>query len=159
MRIVNIVVPILLVLGLIVLIAAPIGPLPGVFIGGTDTPAPATWEDTSGIDEVRLKVPGAIPRVVIIWVIDFEGELYVLGMKSSGWTGMIGEDGSPVEVRIGDHTYAVEATAIQDRAEEVYTAYLAKYEPNYPDLVASFPSIEEGRDLAIIFRLDRTATS
>lgn len=154
MRIVRIVSAVLVVLGLIVLLAAPIGPLPGVFIGGAETSPPSVWEDTSGIDEIRLKAPGAIPRVVIIWVIDFEGELYVLGMKNSGWTRMIGE-GGPVDVRIGDRTYAVRATPIEQRAEEIYAAYIAKYEPNYPEIVASMPSMEEGRDLAVIFRLDR----
>ena len=157
MKIARIAAAVAAVLALVVLIAAPIGPLPGVWIGGTETPAPATWEDTSGIDEIRLKVPGVIPRVVIIWVIDYEGELYVLGMNSSGWVNRI-IDGAPVDVRIGDRTYAVRATPIQEIAETVYAAYLAKYEPNYPELVASFPSIEEGRDLATIFRLDRGAS-
>ncbi len=154
MRIVRVVAAVLVALALVVLFAAPIGPLPGVFIGGTETPPPATWEDTSGIDEIRLKAPGAIPRVVIIWVIDFESELYVLGMKTSGWVERIG-DGAPVDVRIDDRTYAVRATPVEARAEEIYAAYIAKYEPNYPDLVASLPSVEEGRDLATIFRLDR----
>ena len=75
MRIAQIVSLTVVALGLVVLLLAPIGPLPGVFIGGTDTPPPATWPDTSGIDEIRLKAPGAIPRVVIIWVIDVGGEL------------------------------------------------------------------------------------
>ena len=105
MRILKIALAVLAALAVVVLLAAPIGPLPGVFIGGTATPPPATWEDTSGIDEIRLKAPGAIPRVVIIWVIDVGGELYVVGMKESGWTQRIG-DGAPVEVRIGDATYA-----------------------------------------------------
>ena len=157
MRIVKIGSTVLFVLALIMLVAAPIGPLPGVWIGGTPTPAPAVWEDTSGIDEIRLKAPGGIPRVVIIWVIDFEGELYVLGMKSSGWAERIG-DGGPVEVRIGDRTYAVRATPVDEREEEIYGAYIAKYEPDYPDLVARMPSIEEARGKAVIFRLDRGAS-
>ncbi len=48
---------------------APIGPMPGVFIGGTQTATPAVWGNTSAEHEIRLKVPGTIPRVVIIWVI------------------------------------------------------------------------------------------
>jgi len=154
MRILKIIAAILALALPIILVAAPIGPLPGVWIGGADTPTPSVWQDTSAVDEIRLKAPGTIPRVVIIWVVDFEGELYVLGMKNSGWTGMIGE-GGPVEFRIGDETYSVRATPVVERAEEIYTAYLAKYEPNYPELVASFPSIEEGRETAVIFKLDR----
>ena len=144
----------LLVLALAFLALAPIGPLPGVFIGGTDTPVPATWEDTAGIDEIRLKAPGVLPRVVIIWVIDVAGELYVLGMKDSGWTSRIGE-GAPVEIRIGDRTYAVQATPVIEGARPIYEAYIAKYEPNYPELIAQMPSMEEAGDVAVIYRLDR----
>ena len=158
MRIAKIALSILVALALIVFVAAPIGPVPGFFIGGTETTLPATWEDTSGVDEIRLKVPGPIPRVVIIWVIDFEGELFVLGSTSSGWIRMIG-DGSPVEVRVGDRTYAVRATPVTERVEEIYDAYIAKYEPNYPDLVARIPSLEEGRELGAIFRLDRGSSA
>ena len=154
MRIAKIALTVPVVLAATVLVTAPIGPLPGVFIGGAETPTPAVWEDTSGVDEIRLKAPGVIPRVVIIWVIDFEGELYVLGMKSSGWIRRIGA-GGPVQIRIGDRTYAVRATPVEDRLEAIYAAYIAKYEPNYPDLIASMPSLEEGRELAVIYRLDR----
>ncbi len=159
MKIVRIAALVVAVLALIVLIAAPIGPLPGVFIGGKDSPPPATWEDTSGIDEIRLKAPGLVPRVVIIWVIDYQSELYVLGMKSSGWTSRIGE-GAPVEVRIEDRTYAVRATPVEQDLAAIYTAYIAKYEQNYPDIVASMPSLEEAQaqDLAVIFRLDRASS-
>ena len=154
MRILKIALAVLAALAVVVLLAAPIGPLPGVFIGGTATPPPATWEDTSGIDEIRLKAPGAIPRVVIIWVIDVGGELYVVGMKESGWTQRIG-DGAPVEVRIGDATYAVEAILVEEGGGAILTAYAAKYEPNYPDIVADLPTIEEAPEVASIYRLDR----
>ncbi len=156
MKILKIIAGVVVALGLVLAIVAPVGPMPGLFIGGTATAVPTSWPDTSDLHEIKLKVPGVLPRVVIIWVVDFEGELYVLGMKDSGWTGMIGA-GSPVEVRIGDETYAVRATPVVEGGEEIYTAYLAKYEPNYPDLVASFPSIEEGRETAVIFRLGRGA--
>jgi len=140
--------------GLVVLLAAPIGPLPGVFIGGTPTEPPRVWQDTSGVDEIQLKVPGRIPRVVIIWVIAYAGELHVLGMRDGGWTGMIGE-GSDVEVRIGDRTYALRATPVNERVTPILEAYKAKYEPNYPDLVAQLPSIDEASDVAVVFRLER----
>ena len=146
----------ILVLGLVAVFAAPIGPLPGFFIGGTPTVAPATWEDTSQIDEILLKAPGTIPRVVIIWVVEYDEDLYVLGMKESGWTRRIG-GGAPVEVRIGDKTYSVRATPVQDDAGPIYEAYKAKYEANYPDLVAQMPEIEEAAGFAVVLRLGRTA--
>ena len=42
-------------LALLVMYLLPIGVVPGFFIGGTEQQVPAKWEDTSGIDEVRLR--------------------------------------------------------------------------------------------------------
>ena len=44
----------------------PIGPLPGFFIGGQPTPVPQTWPETAKVDEILFKVPGILPRVVVI---------------------------------------------------------------------------------------------
>lgn len=87
--------------------AAPVGPLPGFFIGGEPTAVPEHWPDTSNVDEIQLKVPGTLPRVVTMWVVDYEGDLHVVGSRESGWVRMIGQ-GAPVEMRLGDRTYAVE---------------------------------------------------
>jgi hypothetical protein len=35
----------------------------------------------------------------------------------------------------------------------VIAAYKDKYRPDYPDIVAGFPSVEEGRDEFGVFRL------
>ena len=133
---------------------APIGPVPGFFIGGTAAQAPPRWGDTSKVHEIRLKVPGTLPRVVIIWVIQQAGELYVVGGKDSGWVQRIG-DGSPVEMRLGDDTYALRASPVRDGWEEILQAYVAKYEADYPDIVASFPSLDEARGTVAVFHLDR----
>ena len=53
----------------------PIGPMPGFFIGGQPTPVPKAWPDTSKVDEILLKVPGILPRVVIIWVVQVDSAL------------------------------------------------------------------------------------
>ena len=143
----------LVAIAVILLVAAPIGPMPGVFIGGTETEAPATWSDTSKVDEILLKVPG--PRVVIIWVIDVGGELYVLGSKESGWVQRIGE-AAPVEMRLEGKTYALRATRVTEGVRPIFEAYVAKYEPNYPDIVAGLPPIDEAEGFAAIFRLDRS---
>ena len=98
MKVLKILAVILVVLLLIVAWIAPVGPLPGFFLGGTMREAPAQWGDTSDVHEIRLKVPGTPPRVVIIWVIDFEGELHVVGSRDSGWGKGIGA-ASPVARR------------------------------------------------------------
>ncbi|MEZ5561035.1 MAG: hypothetical protein R3E86_21140 [Pseudomonadales bacterium] len=145
----------LVALALVALFAAPIGPMPGFFIGGTPSPAPAQWGDTSNQHEIQLRVPGALPRVVNIWVVQHEGDLYVIGAKDSGWVSMIGS-GKPVTMRMGDSTYALNASLVSEGWQPVVQAYLAKYAPDYPEIVAGFPPIEEAEGQIAVFRLARS---
>ncbi|MEQ8859092.1 MAG: hypothetical protein RIC56_10615 [Pseudomonadales bacterium] len=154
MRIVRILLLVALVAVVLLVIAAPIGPVPGVFIGGAPTEAPAQWPDTSSVDEIRLRVPGVLPRVVIIWVIEYGGDLNVVGASDSGWVRMIGT-GSPVDMRLGDETYALEAVPITEDWEPVLNAYVEKYRADYPEIIAGFPEIEEARGQVAVFRLER----
>ena len=138
---------------LILVFATPIGPLPGFFIGGKSTPQPTAWPDTSTVDEILLKVPGTLPRVVIIWVVQVEGQLYVVGDGDSGWVRRIGQ-GGPVEMRLHDRKYSLTATPVTAGLEAIIRAYKNKYRPNYPDIVAGFPSVEESAGAFGVFRLD-----
>ncbi len=146
---------VILVLALCVaIVAAPIGPMPGIFIGGKETPAPAIWGTTADRDEIRLRVPGTIPRVVIIWVVEYGDELYVVGSQESGWVKMIG-DGASVQMRAGDNTYSLNAQLVKSGWEPIVTAYADKYRPNYPDIVNSFPSVDEAAGSFGVFKLTR----
>ena len=131
----------------------PIGPMPGFFIGGQPTPVPKAWPDTSKVDEILLKVPGILPRVVIIWVVQVDSALYVVGSRSSGWVQRIA-DGANVEMRLSGNTYALAAVPIRQDLERVVNAYKNKYRADYPDIVAGFPTLEEARDQFGVFRLD-----
>jgi hypothetical protein len=136
-------------------VLAPIGPLPGLFIGGSSAEAPMDWPDTASVHEIQLQVPGILPRVVIVWVVEFEGELYVFGSRSSGWVSMIGE-GEAVKMRLGDQTYSLNASRVNEGWQPIYLAYLDKYRPDYPDLLSEFPSMEEADKAGAVFRLSRT---
>lgn len=153
-KVLKIGIPLILVLLVVVALVAPIGPLPGFFIGGTEATAPETWPDTSDVHEIELEVPGTLPRVVTIWVIQYESELYVTGYTESGWVRKLG-DGGPVRMRLGDNTYPLVATVLTNDARPVLTAYMDKYRPDYPDIVASFPTAEEAGDSYAVFRLER----
>lgn len=155
MKILKIVIAVAAVVAIVLALIAPLGPVPGFFIGGNPTPAPAQWPDTSSTDEIKLLVPGTLPRVVIIWVIEHAGDLYVVGARGSGWVDMIG-DGSPVEMRLGDSTYALNAAPVPSGWEPVLTAYVDKYRPNYPEIVAGFPSPEDAAGQVAVFRLERS---
>ena len=39
--------------------------------------------------------------------------------------------------------------------QAVLEAYVAKYEPKYPEIVAGFPTLDEAADRVAVFRLDR----
>lgn len=145
----------LLALLVVAALLAPIGPVPGFFIGGTPASAPERWPDTSDVHEIRLKVPGTLPRVVIVWVIEHEGELHVVGSSDSGWVEGIGQ-GGPVEMRLGDNTYSLHASPVSEGWQPILEAYVAKYEPDYPDIVGSFPTLEEAEGTISVFRLERS---
>ena len=151
LRIAGVLLVALLAIGVVI---APIGPVPGFFIGGTPATAPATWPDTSSVHEVRLKVPGTLPRVVIIWVVEYAGDLHVVGSRDSGWVSRIGA-GSPVELRLGDDTYALRAVPVDADYDSVLEAYVAKYKADYPDIIAGFPAIADARGSVGVFRLTR----
>ena len=127
--------------------------MPGFFIGGQPTPVPKAWPDTSKVDEILLKVPGTLPRVVIIWVVQVDSALYVVGSRSSGWVQRIA-DGANVEMRLSGNTYALAAVPIKQELERVVIAYENKYRLDYPDILAGFPTLEEAGDQFGVFRLD-----
>ena len=154
MKILKVLGALLIALVLGVAVAAPIGPMPGFFIGGEQAHPPETWPDTSAVHEVKLKVPGGLPRVVIIWIVDVAGDLYVVGDRGSGWVRKIGP-ASPVELRLGDSTFALNAVAVSENAEAILTAWLGKYEPDYPEIVAGFRNDAAGAGSAAVFRLER----
>lgn len=155
MKILKILAIVVVVALAIIAVAAPIGPMPGIFIGGSETPAPADWGDTGKTDEIRLQVgEGMIPRVVIIWVVQVDGDLYVVGAKDGGWTSMIGEGGA-VRMRMGDETYNLQADPVTNGWQPIVEAYVEKYRPGYPDIVAGFPALEEAAGSMSVFRLSR----
>ena len=154
MKILKISVPLFFLLLIVFVLVAPIGPLPGVLIGGIESEPPLDWGDTLSVHEITLEVPGPLPRVVIIWVAQSLGELYIVGSKDSGWVSMLGE-GGPVRMRMDDKTYSLNGTLIETGWKQAMETYVAKYRPHYPEIVEGFPAVEEaGRSIAV-FRLTR----
>ena len=141
-------------LALLVLYLLPIAVVPGFFIGGTDKEIPAEWGDTSDIDEVRLKAEGLIPRVVIIWIVQVNGELYVSGGKDSGWVTRLLENDNAL-LRIGDNTYSVTAERQTEKLDELMRAWYDKYQPNYPEIVGQMREVSANPRPYEVFRLAR----
>ncbi len=154
LKIVKIIIAALLVIFAAYVILAPIGPVPGVMIGGTEAQAPDTWPDTSGTHEILLEVAGTIPRVVTIWLIQHDNEIYVVGASDSGWIKML-DQGGPVRMRLASNTYPLRATIVNENQLEILTDYMDKYRPDYPDIVGDFPSPEEAEGAFALYRLER----
>ena len=141
-------------LALLVMYLLPIGVVPGFFIGGTEQQVPEKWEDTSGINEVRLRAGDLIPRVVIIWIVQVNGELYVSGGKDSGWVSRLLKN-ADAQLRIGDSTYAVTAERQTQNLDELMSAWYDKYQPNYPEIVGQMRAASSNPRPYEVFRLDR----
>jgi len=153
MKIIKIAIPVLAVLVAAFLWLAPIGPVPGLFIGGNATTVPDSWGDTASIHEISLKVStGVLPRVMIVWVVQVEGDLHVVGASDGGWVSSLGQ-GGPVEIRVQDNTYALKANIVMDDWQPILEAYQNKYRPDYPDIGNGFPSIEDAAGAFAVFRL------
>ena len=156
MKILKIVVPILVVLIALFVWLTPIGPVSGFFIGGSQSEAPDTWGDTSSIHEIRLKVnSGSLPRVVIIWVVQVDNQLYIVGSRESGWVSMLAQ-GGPVLMRLGDKTYSLIANPVTMNWQSIFNTYKDKYRPDYPDIVNGMSESEESAETPAVYRLTRT---
>jgi hypothetical protein len=155
MKLVKIIAVVLVLVAAVLIFVAPIGPLPGIFIGGTDATVPENWGDTSTRHEIKLEVHGSIPRVVTVWVIQVDGVLHVVGSNESGWVKMLG-DGGPVRVRMDDKTYTLDARRLSTAWQGILTAYADKYRADYPDIVNSFSEPEKAQASAAVFKLSKT---
>jgi hypothetical protein len=62
-------------------------------------------------------------------------------------------DGAAVEMRLSGNTYALNALPVTAGLERAFNAYKDKYRPNYPDIVAGFPTLAEAGDQFGVFRL------
>jgi hypothetical protein len=155
MKALKIAVPILAILGVLLVWMLPIGPAAGIFIGGSDSTAPDTWPDTSSVHEIKLKVAGNIlPSVVNIWLAQVENSLYIVGATDSGWVSKLGT-GSPVQMRMANDTYTLQARLVTTGWQPILEAYQDKYRPDYPDIVNGFPTIEEAATSIAVFKLER----
>lgn len=138
---------------IVVAFRLPITTTPGFFIFGNASVAPTSWSDTSSILETKVRVPGVIPRVVIIWFVEIDNDFYVVGENDSGWISMLG-NGGPIHIRIEDSTYPLQATIVNSGIDEILQAWELKYIADYPDFFNT-SAAEEFLDDSSVYRLMR----
>lgn len=155
MKFLKIILSLIVVIAIVLAIVAPVGPLPGFFIGGTSTPTPERWMDTSTTHEIKLRIPGTPPRVVIIWVVEYEEALYVVGDATGGWVTML-DQGGPVEMRLEENLYSLNASRVTTNLQPILDAYVAKYKADYPEIMDGIEAtISDGHERFGVFRLNR----
>ena len=131
----------------------PITTTPGFFIGGKSGIAPDNWFETSLVDEIRLRVSGVVPRVVIIWFVEIDNDFYVVGENDSGWVTRLG-DGGEVYVRLGEITYPLQASIVNTGKPNIVQAWEEKYSAGYPEFFSTSAS-NDFLDSSSIYKLSR----
>ena len=131
----KIVLGVVVVLVLVVALAGPIGPIPGLRLGGNEASPPDSWSAVDLPEEVRLTAgDGLLSHVVIIWVVDLNNELVVFGEGASGWVqDALAAD--TVRLRVHDSVYTLRPERITD-LEVAFQAYVDRYQDNYPEIIA-----------------------
>jgi len=149
--------------GLLLLSACgPIGPVPGMMLGGTVQAAPDDFtfaNDRAAHDLVQIETEmwGSIPQVHNIWGVGVGPAMYVFGDEEGGWRPRAVEAGQ-VRLRIGDAVFEFSVAEMQEAPEDelqaVFDAYAAKYNPEFDEIVAeTLGRKPEVDDLRIALRL------
>ena len=120
--------------------------------GGNPAAAPASWSAVTLPEEVKLATDSGLwPYVVIIWIVEADDRLYLVGAPDSTW--VQNATRSPeVKLRMGDDVYDLKATRVDGRVE-ILERYVDRYREDYPDIIASFPPMEEFAAGAALFEL------
>ena len=126
----------------------PIDFVPGMRLGGQESPPPTSWATVNTEDEIRVATQGMPPWVVRIWYAGTDEGLYVFGWRESRWFSRI-EATPEAWVRIGDTSYAVRAVPVEAKSEHeaVMQAYREKYDRYLDPEVAGQEMADATREL------------
>ncbi len=128
----------------------PIGPMPGLAIGGQEQAAP---DDFAFVQEhelllVRTFFGGWLPQVHTIWGVGVDDGIYAIAVPGASWRARINDD-PDVLLRVGDSYYNLTAARVDDAADKqrVFDAYIAKYGPQLEEILDRPGTIEDMSDL------------
>jgi len=128
----------------------PIGPMPGLAIGGEEQPPP---NDFAFVQEhelllIRTYFGGWLPQVHYIWGVGVDDAIYAIAVPGASWRARIDDDPN-VLLRVGDSYYNLTATRANDAADKqrVFDAYIAKYGPQLEEILGRPGTIEDLSDL------------
>ena len=128
----------------------PIGPMPGLAIGGQEQPAPNDFEFVQDHELllVRTFFGGWLPQVHYIWGVGVDDSIYAIAVPGASWRARINDD-PDVLVRVGDNYYNLTAAKVNDAEDRqaVFDAYIAKYGPQLEEILGRPGTIEDMSDL------------
>lgn len=128
----------------------PIGPMPGLAIGGEEQAAPDDFAFVRDYDLilVRTYFGGWLPQVHYIWGVGIDDAIYAVAVPGASWRARINDDPN-VLVRVGDNYYKLTAAKVNDAEETqaAFDAYIAKYGPQLEEILGHRATIEDVTDL------------
>lgn len=132
----------------------PMGPMPGLAIGGELTDTPDNFSNVAAANLVQIKTQrwGWLPQVHHIWAVGIDDAVYVVAVPDASWRERVEQDPS-VQLRVGDATYNLIANEISSDAERqrAYDAYLAKYAGELEEILGRKSTIADAAGM-IAFR-------
>lgn len=132
----------------------PIGPMPGLVIGGEPTDVPDDFSTVATTNLVQIKTQrwGWLPQVHHIWAVGIDDAVYVVAVPGASWRDRVSQDPN-VQLRIRDATYNLIANEISSDAERqrAYNAYVAKYAGELEEVLGRKSTIADAASM-IAFR-------
>jgi hypothetical protein len=135
----------------------PIGPMPGLNIGGDEQPPP---DDFAFVQDhelltVRTLFGGWLPQVHNIWGVGVGDAIYAAAVPGASWRARIDDDPN-VLIRVGDNHYELTATEVSDANEiqAAFDAFVEKYGAQLEEVTGHPPTIEDMNGL-MRFTADR----
>lgn len=132
----------------------PMGPMPGLAVGGTESEVPATFDVVATANLVQIKTHrwGWLPQVHHIWAVGIDDAIYAVGVPGASWRERVTSDPN-VHIRVGEATYALVANEVSSDAERqrAFTVYVDKYAGELEEILGRQATIADAAGM-IAFR-------
>ncbi len=128
----------------------PIGPMPGLAIGGDEQSAPKDFAFVQNHEllTVRTFFGGWLPQVHTIWGVGVDDGIYAIAVPGASWRARINDD-PEVLLRVGDDYFLLTASKVNDagQTQGAFDAYIAKYGPQLEEILGHPGTLEDMNDL------------
>jgi hypothetical protein len=124
----------------------PIGPMPGLAIGGEEQPTPDDFAFVQDHDLIMIRTyfGGWLPQVHYIWGVGVDDGIYAIAVPGASWRARIDDDPN-VSLRIGDSYFNLTATEVNnaEQTQAAFDAYVEKYGKQLEEIIGHPPALED----------------